>query len=210
MDKICPIIGMSPGNSYFKDDAVRFLLSETTKTYGRAVVFIADIPAISTYEALGYDRKKARNKAILKGNNLKNRTLNMMKEVGLGEDTVRIIDWDTDIAPSKDYKKAENAIDLLYKESPPFREAVQEATRGVLENSKSDAVITLESLEKGTHYLLSELAFLEFAPSFLDVEKIVYVYHRQWPVYEQFIAGAFDGKKRDQLGFLLLEKSPIL
>lgn len=210
MEKVCPIIGMSPGNSYFKDDAVRFLLSETTKTYGRVVVFVADVPAISTYEALGYDHKKARNKAILKGNNLKNRTRNIMNELGMEGDKVGIIDWDTDVALSKDYKKSQEAIDLLYRDSASFREAVQDATRGVLKNSKSDAVITPESLEKGTHYLLSELAFLEFAPSFLDVERIAYVYHRPWPVYEQFITGAFDGKKRDQLRFLLLEKSPIL
>jgi len=198
---------MSPGNSYFKDDAVKFLLSETVKTYGRTVVFVADIPAISTYEALGYDYKKARNKAVLKGNNLKNRTRNMMKELRFDDDVVRIIDWDADVASSAEYRKSEDAINLMYKDVPSFREAVQDATHGVLQNTKSDAIVTPELFEKGTHYLLSELAFLEFAPSFLGVEGITYVYHRPWPVYERFIAGEFDGKKREQLGFLLLARS---
>ncbi len=210
MKKVLPIIGMSPGNSYFKDDAVRFLLDETVKEYERTVVFVADIPAISTYEAFGYDFKKARNKAVLKGNNLKNRTRNMMKGLGFTQEQVRIIDWDADVAASKEYQKSKDAITLLYKESDLFRESVQEATRSVLENTKSDAVITPDLFEKGTHYLLSELAFLEFAPLFLGVEAITYVYHRPWPVYEQFIAGAFDGKKRSQMGFLLLKKPTIL
>ena len=49
-----PIIGMSPGNSYFKDEVVKELLKKVVEQYGKAVVMIADIPAISTYVALGY------------------------------------------------------------------------------------------------------------------------------------------------------------
>jgi hypothetical protein len=35
---------------------------------------VADIPAISTYLAMGYNPSKARQKAVLKANSLKNRT----------------------------------------------------------------------------------------------------------------------------------------
>jgi hypothetical protein len=43
---------MSPGNSYFKDREVAYLLRETIKRYNKAVVLVADEPAISTYLAL--------------------------------------------------------------------------------------------------------------------------------------------------------------
>ncbi len=72
-----PIIGMSPGNSYFKDKEVRYLLQKVISMYGRVAILIADIPAIATYQALGYPKNKARSKAVLKGNNLKNRVLRL-------------------------------------------------------------------------------------------------------------------------------------
>jgi ABC-type amino acid transport substrate-binding protein len=55
------------------------------------------------------------------------------------------------------------------------------------------------------HYLLSEFAFLDFAPMFLDAEKVVYLYHKNWPVYENYIAGKYDGKSKESIDFLLLE-----
>jgi hypothetical protein len=42
-----PVIGMSPGNSYFKDEVVKELLKKVVNQYDKAVVMIADIPAIS-------------------------------------------------------------------------------------------------------------------------------------------------------------------
>ncbi len=42
------IIGMSPGNSYFKDYEVSFLLKEAVTRFGRCVVMVADVPAIAT------------------------------------------------------------------------------------------------------------------------------------------------------------------
>lgn len=43
---------MSPGNSYFKDKEVAFLLKEVIRKFDKAVVMVADIPAISTYLAM--------------------------------------------------------------------------------------------------------------------------------------------------------------
>lgn len=76
----CPIIGMSPGNSYFKDFEVSYLLTEVIKQFGYAVVFIADVPAISTYLELSYSFNRARDKALSKGRNLKNRVSKIMKQ----------------------------------------------------------------------------------------------------------------------------------
>ena len=53
-----PIIGMSPGNSYFRDAEMRFVLKEVTKIYGRAAILVADVPAISTWRALGYPENR--------------------------------------------------------------------------------------------------------------------------------------------------------
>ena len=38
------IIGMSPGNSYFKDEEISFLLKTLVEKHGRVGVMIADVP----------------------------------------------------------------------------------------------------------------------------------------------------------------------
>lgn len=97
MRKPLAIIGMSPGNSYFKDYEVRFLLKESIERFGRCAIMVADVPAIATYMALGYEQSKARNKAIPKGNNLKNRTRRLAESLGYNEEQVRILDWSEEV-----------------------------------------------------------------------------------------------------------------
>src|SRR5271156_5731524 len=104
MRKPIAIIGMSPGNSYFKDYEVSFLLREAIARFGRCVVMVADVPAIATYIALGYEQNRARNKAIPKGNNLKNRTRRLAQSLGYDEEQVRIIDWSEEIEPNSKFK----------------------------------------------------------------------------------------------------------
>ena len=202
---IYPVIGMSPGNSYFKDEEVRHLLREVVSRYGRTAILIADTPAISTYLALGYSESQARNKAIPKGNNLKNRTRRIMNELGLAEGVVHIIDWDEEIKNSEAYQAIYQKIASLYKTNPDFEKSVNNTTRGVLEASDKNIKNIKEATGVAVHYLLSELAFLEFAPQFLNTKHVIYVYHKNWPVYEDYVAGKFDGETKLHLDFLLLE-----
>ncbi len=199
-----PIIGMSPGNSYFKDEEVSHLLKQTVEKFGQAAILVADIPAIATYLAYGYPENRARNKAIPKGNNLKNRSLRMAQEMGIA-DKVRIIDWENEIEPSEAYHQIYASVRSLYDTNPEFSKAVDQTTATVLEVSGRE-IPNLEAATKvAVHYLLSEIAFLEFAPAFFAAEQVVYVYHRNWPVYERYVAGLYDGVPKPHLEFLLLE-----
>ena len=200
-----PIIGMSPGNSYFKDEEIRYLLKEVVARYGRVAILVADTPAISTYVALGYPQNKARNKAIPKGNNLKNRTRRIMEELGFSGQVVRIIDWDGEVASDLKYQEHYKKIEDLYKHNDAFSKAVNETTLKVLEGSDKLLGDINRAVEVATHYLLSEFAFLEFAPSFLGSDRVLYVYHKNWPVYEDYIAGKFGGGVKLHMDFLLLE-----
>ncbi len=196
-----PIIGMSPGNSYFKNDTVRFLLEETVQRFGRTAVFVADIPAIANYRALGYPENRARSKAILKGNNLKNRSRRIAEELGIA-DKVAVIDWENEVQNNEKYRSCYDAITGLYRSNLAFAASVDRTTREFLDGN--DIPDIEAAVETASHYLLSELAFLEYAPTFFVVEEVAYVYHKNWPVYEEYIAGVYDGKKKDHLKFLLL------
>ncbi len=104
MRKPLAIIGMSPGNSYFKDYEVRFLLKEAIDRFGRCAIMVADVPAIATYMALGYERNRARNKAIPKGNSLKNRTRRLAESLGYSDEQVRILDWADEVECNEEYQ----------------------------------------------------------------------------------------------------------
>lgn len=195
---------MSPGNSYFKDAEVTHLLKETIARYGETAILVADIPAISTYLAYGYPENRARNKAIPKGNNLKNRTQRIAEELGIS-DKVRIIDWENEIENNPLYHPYYEAIQSLYNSNQAFQETADSTTQQVLELSSHEIPDIEKATKIAVHYLLSELAFLEFASEFLDKEQIVYVYHRNWPIYERYLSGSFDGKPKQHLDFLLLE-----
>lgn len=162
-----PIIGMSPGNSYFKDEQVDYLLHTTIDRYGKAAILIADIPAIATYMAYGYSENEARNKAIPKGNNLKNRSKRIVENLGIS-DKVHIIDWANEVENNPDYQAAYGKIKDLYNTSPDFKKAVDETTAIVLEGSDYDIPNMEQSIQIANHYLLAELAFLDYSPTFFE------------------------------------------
>lgn len=205
MQKLYPIIGISPGNSYFKDEEITYLLSEVMSRFGRGAVLVADIPAIKTYQALGYPENRARrDKAIPKGNAIKNKVHAIATHLGIA-DSIRVIDWENEIEKNTAYQKAYAAVRALYEHNLEFRESVRRTTQSVLSHSQKKIVGMEAAVDVAVHYLLSEIAFLEYAPELLGTDAVTYVYHKNWSVYEQYISGVFDGKPRPYLDFLLLE-----
>jgi polar amino acid transport system substrate-binding protein len=205
MRKPLAIIGMSPGNSYFKDFEVRFLLQESIERFGRCAVMVADVPAIATYMALGYERGRARNKAIPKGNNLKNRTRRLAESLGYTEEQVRIIDWAEEVESNPGYRRPYEKVREKYASIPAFADSVRKTTHEVLGNSGRSLSDAEAATDNATHYLLSELAFMEFAPEFFASRRVCYLYHRNWQVYEDYISGRYDSVPKPHLDFLLLE-----
>jgi len=191
---------MSPGNSYFKDKVVKELLKKVIEKYGQAAVLIADIPAISTYMALGYPENRARrDKALPQGNSLRNKVLRAMTELGYSKDQVKIIDWATEIEDNPNYQEKYEQVSELYNLNGAFQKAADSATKGVLDYSDKKISDVESAVKMAVRYLLSEFAFMEFAPEYLQAKKVVYIYHKKWPVYESYKAGEFDGEPRDYL-----------
>lgn len=104
-----------------------------------------------------------------------------------------------------DYTTRFEEVSNLFHANPSFRQKVLDTTRSVLTNTGKEFSDIDAAAELGCFYLLSELAFLEFASGFLGCSRVVYVYHRLWPVYEDYLAGKFDTSQKPHLGFQLLE-----
>jgi tRNA-dependent cyclodipeptide synthase len=156
--------------------------------------------------ALGYPENRARrDKALPQGNLLKNRTERAMVQLGYTGDQVRIIDWEKEVEPNESYKKSYQHIHDLYESNEQFQHDADETTKGVITGSKKEIADVTAATKIAVHYLLSEFAFLDFAPEFLGAAKVVYMYHKNWSVYESYIAGKYDGKSKEAVNFMLLE-----
>jgi cyclo(L-tyrosyl-L-tyrosyl) synthase len=198
------VIGMSPGNSYFKQGVIDQLLEFGLKEYSRIGIFIPDIPAIQTYIALGYSENRARrDKAIPQGNALKNKVHTAIDSKQLDESRVRIFDWkNEDIEDNGEYRQQFEYIKKLYDQNENFRKDANAATAEVLnENPFQKTLVGEKEIEVGVHYLLSEFAFMLFLPEYLHEDLVEYTYHRPWPVFEKLIAGAYTGEPMAKIGF---------
>jgi len=197
-----PVIGMSPGNSYFREEVVNALLKAVVEKYNKTAILIADIPAVATYIALGYPENIAwREKALPNGNNLRNKILRAKANLGYANDQVKVFDWESEVKNNESYTSKYKKVEELYNSSETFRASANDATREVLEYSDKDVPDLEAAVKIGVHYLLSEIAFMEFVPEYFRVDKVVYIYHRNWPVYEKYIRGDFDDVPRPYLGF---------
>ena len=206
---IYPVIGISPGNSYFTDEVIEQLLKEVVKRYTRTAVLIADTPAISTYIALGYPENRARrDKALPKGNNLRNKTFKAAQKLNYSSEQVRIIHWETEIENNCGYQEEYSQILKLYTLNQSFQKAADSATAEVLEGFGRKISDLNASTKIAVHYLLAEFAFMEFAPRYFGVRSVAYIYHKNWPIYEKHIAGEFDNHPKPYLKFVIIEIEP--
>lgn len=199
------VIGMSPGNSYFKLEVITQLLKKGLEEYPRIGIFIPDVPAIATYLALGYPENRARtDKAIAQGNALKNKVRSAIETESLDVSRIRIFEWEKDgIEDNDKYREKFQWIQDLYESNSEFRKDADAATAEVLnENPFRKIPIEDEQIKKGVHYLLSEFAFMLFLPDYLNEEQVGYIYHKPWPVFERLIAGEYTGEPMEKIRFI--------
>ena len=128
-----------------------------------------------------------------------------MVQLGYSESQVKIINWEEEVENNEGYLNSYKRIRELYEKNKEFMKVADAATLGVLKFSNKNISDFNKATKIAVHYLLSEMAFLEWASDFLNVKKAIYVYHKNWSVFEDYIAGKFDKKIRKNMGFLLLE-----
>ena len=195
------IVGMSPGNSYFKKGTINELLKFCASKFSQVRIMVADKPMEHSYKALGYSCFKAKKKARLSGNTLKNHSLSTIS--GLVGD-VKLIEWEKEIDQHASHNKEFKKIISLYEGSNKFRQEVRETTRKVLKNKLREAIAIEDAIDEGVFYLLKELAFLSASPEIFGIQKVTYVYHDHFEVFEHFVSGIYNGHKRGDLGFVII------
>src|SRR3989344_5343457 len=195
MNKGLALIWMSAGNSYFDEKTIGKLLKLADKNFSKIIVLSPDKPAEHTFKALGYPDNKAKRKAKLNANLLINRVKRELLKVK-NKAKFSFVNWEGDVVNNSDYKKKYQEVIFLYKNNASFRKDARETTKKVIDD-KFNTVIEMErAIDEAVFYLIEELSFVLSCPSIYEADNISYLYHQNWEIYENFINGKYDGKKR--------------
>jgi tRNA-dependent cyclodipeptide synthase len=106
--------------------------------------------------------------------------------MGLDPGVVTIIDRAHEIENHPDYQYHRAQIQILYENNLLFHSSVDATSMSVLHNAGKQC--NEVSIGQAVHYLLSEIAFLEYAPQFFHDKKVAYFYHKPWEVFEKYVA----------------------
>ena len=198
------IIWMSVGNPYFRPEVILDLVNFCSKKFSKIRILAPFEPAQYTYEALGNPENKAKRKARLNSNRLKNHTQRVLDQIKNKSSDIKIVDWSEDILPKEEYKKSLKEIEALYSKNKLFQKYCDDTTKEVLNGKTKENIDFEKAVKIGVKYLLEELAFVLASPLIFGVSKTAYIYHNRWPIYENLVNGKYDKKVRNDVGFLLV------
>ncbi len=203
----CGLIWMSAGNSYFSEQNIQDLILFAKNNFSTVIIVVPDLPAEHTYHALGYSESESKRKARLNSNLLRNRARRIIKTIEQEKNPglLILVNWKRDVESHEAYKKAYKKVYKLYLKNSLFRSDARAATRSVLSQKGRILSNIEESIDEGVFYLLKELSFIIALPALFNVFNVAYLYHKSWPVYENFVSGKYDGIIKKHLGFLLVK-----
>lgn len=224
------VLGISPGNSYYKPATIAYALDAlVSQNDDKSVfIFIPGIISAFNYQAWGYGKEKALAKAHEDERSLRNvvRKICVDRDYTCGHGAqapaqIHLLDWRNDVENHRAYKTERKTIETLYRENRAFLLAIRRASLKSLQSrmtfdqsGKTQAHVETHGIkncvDQATPYVLAELAMMLASPRLLNAGRVVYTYHDAWSVYEKLIAGAYDRHRRRNLSFQIVCKDPSL
>jgi len=175
-------------------------------------MFLPDVIGQHNYRAVGSANPERSSR--VKANRLRNKVKSVMSANNLSNRKFKYVDWVKDIESMPEYEQSLVYIRELYATNETLREDVRETTeaalccmaRGRTKGENDDSASIEIDIEEGANYLLKELAFFLCLQSAYDnFEQFVMIYHRDWPVLENFFHGHYDGVRRRYMGYMALD-----
>lgn len=193
MKKDLAIIWMSAGNSYFNHFTISNLLEFTDKKFSQTKILSPFEPTIYNFLGLKYEENRAKRKAKMSTNRLKNIAQKHSKS------SSNIISWKEEIIHNKYFLEQQKYIYKLFSENREFEKDALETTLNMLKRRSKDDLFDEKIAVK---YLLDELSFVISSAKIFSANNVTYVYHRPWNIFEKLIAGKYD-YERKEIDFLL-------
>lgn len=199
--------GMSPGNSYFNFERVRELLRWAIEEFDRIHVWIPDTPTAFTLEAIGYDPRRAAQKARKQSRCLRNRVVRAIEAIGGHDPDAMIVTW-SDVQDHPAYVRRYRDAVTAFEEDPVFRHACLEMSRVVVEkHAKPGVAISEQRLALAARYVLAEVPFFVDAATIVGAPASVFCYHRPEPFHDGLFGGRYTVRPASNQGYVIAAPS---
>jgi cyclo(L-tyrosyl-L-tyrosyl) synthase len=182
------VLGVSPGNSYFRVERLTELLGWLCEEFDQVDVVVPDSALAHTYRALGYDPQRARKKAHGEVNVLRNRVDRAWRDAG-GPRAVDGLHRMSELASDAVYREKLAECEQALREDDTLSRTCAEMSREVLAARGHDGQATTEQVDQAMRYLTAELPFFLASSDIFGVPSSLNFYHRQIPLAELVFSG---------------------
>ncbi|MFG1710978.1 tRNA-dependent cyclodipeptide synthase [Nonomuraea sp. M3C6] len=196
-------LGISPFNGYFTTERITELAAWALRTFSAVHLFVPDVPAAMTLQALGYPPDRAATKARRQAGYLRNKICRALETLRVAEPTTLILDWAA-LSGNPVYSGHLRAVSDLFDSDVDFQETCLEATRWVLEGRLKDSEITRAQLRLAVDYLLAELPLFIDTATIVGQSASVFCYHQATPFLQRLYGRELAVRPVDRQGFAVL------
>jgi tRNA-dependent cyclodipeptide synthase len=203
------MVGVSVGNGYFSKHRLEILLTGMAHYFTELVVVIADLPALHSYRAMGYDERTALRKLKDHGYPIINHCKAIFKRISQKHPQVKtqIITWRQGFSQENYYRDAYQRAITLYQHHAEFRKTVQRHTEHYLlarlEGQDLQQMGGMKTaIEIAAHYLLEEMAFHEIFHLILDKEPLI-SYYKELELAPHYLNGDYGNPPNKSGGWVV-------
>lgn len=197
------VLGVSPGNSYFRVSQITILLDWLCKEFNQVDVIIPDSTLVHTYQALGYDPQRALKKARSEINVLSNRVARAWKSSG-GPRPVDRLHRMSELETGTVYQQKLAESEQALKEDAILLQTCVEMSRDVLASRGHQGPLTADQIKQSMRYLIAELPFFLASSDIFGVPSSLNFYHRELPLAELIFAGKSRLRVSSRQGYALI------
>jgi len=200
-------------NSYWsKGQAERDIKAISMLGDRKIIMFFPSGPAEHNYDALGISDD---HKANMAKRQLSNLSHAITRGIDLtdrrAQNRFERPDWEF-VSRHETYIAERAKFGKLYQDSNIFRADVRGLTAEVLTNRLQqwrkfvgdNKFVDEAAIDEGVNYSLDELAYVAAIPQMFGVKKVLFTYHKDWPIFRDWADGKFDGQVKPQFGFIIL------
>lgn len=202
--------GISPFNSYFSTARITHLVRWAASTFRSFHLFVPDVPAAYTLEALGYPPERARNKARRQANYLRNKILRALESAEINHPETRILDW-TSLTGNTHYGSLLSDAHELFTSHAGFHAACLDASHWVLDKRlPAETPPTTDQLTLAAQYFLAELPLFTDTAGIVGAESSVFCYHQAARFLHRLYQHELPWKPSPRQGFAVLHNHDVV
>ncbi len=171
------VVGISPFNSYFKEEKIEKIISWAMGNFNSVNVFIPDMISKFSLQAVGYSLERAIKKTRRQDSYLKNKVIRALNNIGFSdEEAFQNVLFISALNSNESYVELYNQCIDLFEKNPEFRSDCFAASEWVLSGMKKVS-LNEHSLKHAVKYFLYELPLFLNTPQILNISSSLFIYH---------------------------------